>query len=95
LQGDLAVIDAPATGYHLLTIRNRFEQRRKNAGVLENGITVDGHAHSLGIRWITAGCHQSEILNVVIGTQSGHAADVERSRWFDQHHGQCQDNVLR
>ena len=95
LQGDLAVIDPPATGHHLLTISDGLEQRGKNGGVLENGITVDGHAHGFGISWITPGCHEPEILNVVIGTQSSHAADVERSCWLDQHHGQCQDSVLR
>ena len=89
------MIDAPATGHHLLTIRDGLEQRGINGGVLENGITVDGHAHSLWITWITMGCYKPEVLNVVIGTQSGHAADVERSRRFDQHHGQRQDNVLR
>jgi hypothetical protein len=95
LQGDLSVIDAPATGHHLLTIRDSLEQRGKNGGVLENGITVDSHAHGLWIAWVTAGCHEPEIFNVVIGTQSSHAADVERSRRLDQHNGQCQDSVLR
>jgi hypothetical protein len=78
-----------------LTIRDSLEQRGKNGGMLENGITVDGHAHGLRISWITPWCYEPEVLNVVIGTQSGHAADVERSRWLDQHHGQGQDNVLR
>ena len=62
---------------------------------MEHEITVDGHAHGLWIAWVTPGSNKSEIFNVVIGTQSGHAADVEWPRRLDQYNRQCQESVLR
>ena len=86
MQGNSAVIDAPATGHTAATVSYGREEVGVEIGVVEHLSAMDGHLERWLAEVITAWSYKPELINVEVGAEAGNAANVEGPCRLHQHH---------